>query len=50
MTTQEKLIRKKLSLIELSEFLKNVSSACRINGCSRQHFSMILRKRIKSMA
>jgi len=38
MTTQEKLIRKKLSLIELSEFLNNVSQACRINGCSRQHF------------
>ena len=38
MTTQEKLIRKKLSLIELSEFLNNVSQACRINECSRQHF------------
>jgi hypothetical protein len=38
MTTQEKLIRKKLSLIELYEFLKNVSSACRINDCNRQHF------------
>jgi transposase InsO family protein len=38
MTTQEKLIRKKLSLIELSEFLQNISQACRINGCSRQHF------------
>jgi transposase InsO family protein len=38
MTTQEKLIRKKLSLLELAEFLTNVSQACRINGCSRQHF------------
>jgi transposase InsO family protein len=38
MTTQEKLIRKKLSLLELSEFLNNISQACRINGCSRQHF------------
>jgi len=37
-TTQGKLIRKKLSLLELAEFLKNISEACRINGCSRQHF------------
>ena len=27
MTTQEKLIRRKLSLLELAEFLKNVSQA-----------------------
>lgn len=39
MTTQNKLIKKKLSLLELAEFLKNVSEACRINGCSRQHIS-----------
>lgn len=38
MTTQEKLIRNKQSLIELAEFLQNVSQACRINGVSRQHF------------
>ncbi len=38
MTTQEKLIRKKLSLIELAEYLQNVSQACKINGVSRQHF------------
>jgi transposase InsO family protein len=38
MTTQEKLARKKLSIIELAEYLKNVSQACRINGVSRQHF------------
>ena len=38
MTTQEKLIRRKLSLLELAEFLKNVSQACKIHGCSRQHF------------
>ncbi|HMK64822.1 MAG TPA: IS481 family transposase [Thermodesulfobacteriota bacterium] len=38
MTTQEKLIRKKQSLIELAEYLQNVSQACRINGVSRQHF------------
>ena len=38
MTTQEKLIRQKLNLLELGEFLNNVSQACRINGVSRQHF------------
>jgi transposase InsO family protein len=38
MTTQEKLVNRKLSIIELAEFLKNVSQACRINGVSRQHF------------
>lgn len=38
MTTQEKLIRRKLSLLELGEFLNNVSQACKINGVSRQHF------------
>lgn len=38
MTTQEKLVRRKLSLLELSEFLNNVSQACKIQGCSRQHF------------
>lgn len=38
MTTQEKLVRRKLSIIELADFLKNVSQACRINGVSRQHF------------
>ena len=38
MTTQEKLTRNKLSLLELAEYLKNISQACRINGVSRQHF------------
>jgi transposase InsO family protein len=38
MTTQEKLIRNKQSLIELAEFLQNVSQACKIHGVSRQHF------------
>ena len=38
MTTQEKLNRNKLSLLELAEYLKNVSDACKINGVSRQHF------------
>lgn len=38
MTTQEKIVRGKLSILELAEYLKNVSQACRINGVSRQHF------------
>jgi transposase InsO family protein len=38
MTTQEKLINRKLTLLELAEYLKNVSQACKINGVSRQHF------------
>ena len=37
-TTQEKLIRRKQSLLELAEYLQNVSQACKINGVSRQHF------------
>jgi transposase InsO family protein len=38
MTTQDKLINRKLSLLELADYLKNVSQACKINGVSRQHF------------
>lgn len=38
MTTDQKLIRKKLILIDLAEYLQNVSQACKINGFSRQHF------------
>ena len=38
MTTQEKLAKRKLSILELAEYLKNVSQACRISGVSRQHF------------
>jgi transposase InsO family protein len=38
MTTQEKLIRRKQSLLELAEYLQNISHACKINGVSRQHF------------
>jgi hypothetical protein len=38
MTTQEKLLRKELSLLELGEYIRNVSEACPINGCSRRHF------------
>lgn len=43
MTTQQKLIQKKLSLLELGDFLSNVSDACRIHGCSSQHFYDIKR-------
>jgi len=38
MTQQQKLIRAKMSLLELAEYLKNVSEACRVMGVSRQHF------------
>ena len=38
MTTHEKLIHRKQSLLELAEYLKNVSVACRVMGVSRQHF------------
>lgn len=38
MTTQNKLIKRKFSLIEIAEFLQNISQACKINGCFRQHF------------
>ncbi len=38
MTTSEKLVRNKMSLLELAEHLKNVSEACRLTGVSRQHF------------
>lgn len=38
MTTQEKLIKRKQSLLELAEYLQNISQACKIHGVSRQHF------------
>jgi len=38
MTTQEKLIRRKQSLLELAEYLQNVSQACKIHRVPRQHF------------
>ena len=38
MTTQKELVKRKLSIPELAEYLKNVSQACKINGVSRQHF------------
>lgn len=38
MTTQDRIVKNKMSLIELAEYLKNVSEACKIHGVSRQHF------------
>ena len=38
MTTQDKIVKGKLSILELAEYLKNVSQACRISWVSRQHF------------
>lgn len=38
MTTQAKLTRGKMGLLELADYLKNVSEACRVMGVSRQHF------------
>ena len=38
MTKDSKLARNKKSILELAEYLKNVSEACRVMGVSRQHF------------
>jgi Winged helix-turn helix len=38
MTIQEKLIKNKLGLLELANYLKNVSEACRVMGYSRDTF------------
>jgi transposase InsO family protein len=38
MTKDSKLVRGKLSLLDLAEYLDNVSEACRVMGVSRQHF------------
>ena len=38
MTTEEKLIKNKLGLLELAAYLKNVSEACRVMGYSRDTF------------
>ena len=38
MTRSQKLVRAKLSLLELGDLLNNVSQACRVMGVSRQHF------------
>jgi len=38
MTSQEKLIKRKQRLLELAEYLQNISQACKIHFVSRQHF------------
>lgn len=38
MTVQERMVKNKTGLLELAEYLQNVSEACKINGVSRQHF------------
>ncbi len=43
MTTDERIARRKLSLLQLAEELDNVSRACRISGYSRQQFYEIRR-------
>lgn len=44
MTTEEKVARRKLSLLELAAELSNVSRACRVMGYSRQQFYEIRRQ------
>ena len=43
MTTEKKVARRKLTLLELAGQLGNVSKACRIVGYSRQQFYEIRR-------
>jgi transposase InsO family protein len=38
MTTQQKLIKSKMGLLELASYLQNVSEACRVMGYSRDTF------------
>lgn len=38
MTAQERIVKNKMSLLELAEYLQSVSEACKIHGVSRQHF------------
>jgi hypothetical protein len=43
MTTEAKIARRKLSMLELASELGNVSKACKIMGYSRQQFYEIRR-------
>ena len=43
MTTKDKVVRRKLSMLELAAELNNLSKACRITGYSRQQFYEIRR-------
>jgi len=38
MTTEEKLIKSKMNLLDLAAYLKNVSEACQLIGYSRDTF------------
>lgn len=38
MTTQQKIIKNKLDVLELAQHLGNVSKACKVMGYSRQSF------------
>lgn len=43
MTTEQKMARRKVSLLELASDLGNVSKACKVIGYSRQQFYEIRR-------
>ena len=43
MTTDQRIARRKLSLLELAQDLGNVSKACKLVGYSRQQFYEIRR-------
>ena len=38
MTTQQKIIKNKLGVLELAQHLRNVSKACKVMGYSRDSF------------
>lgn len=40
MTTEGKIARRQLSLLELAADLGNVSKACKLVGCSRQQLAL----------
>ena len=44
MTTQEKLIKGKLGLLELAAYMENVSEACKTLGYSRDTFYRVKRR------
>lgn len=50
MTQRQYLIKRKLSLIELSQTLGSVSEACRKLNVSRQHFHDVKKARTKARA
>jgi hypothetical protein len=39
MTTQSKIIKKKMGILELAQHLGNVSQACKVMGYSRDSFT-----------